>query len=178
MKLHIAILFLSVFAFAACKLSTSPTSSSYVPTTANTMIFTVSGNTDTLHATADDTTIYGIKGTGVVGLGASGTTKSGFGCGIILGNVTSTGTYNVGAVTTSSPLTDVVIYYSYVDTTGNPVKYSTPSTPGFSSVGTVTIDTLNASSVVGTFNGTLTLQSGNGPQTVVISNGGFRATIL
>ncbi len=178
MKLHIAILLLVAFVFASCKLNTSPTSSNYVPTTPNTMIFTIGTTNDTLAATAGDTTIYGIKGTGVVGVGASGTSKSGFGCGIILGNITSTGTYNVGAVTTSSPLTDVLIYYSYVDTTGNPVKYATPTTPGLSSVGTVTIDTLTASSVVGTFNGTLTLKSGNGPQTVTISNGGFRATIL
>ena len=181
MKLHIAILLLLAFVFASCKLNTSPTSSSYIPTTANTMIFTVSGNTDTLHATADDTTIYGIKGTGVVGLGASGTSKSGFAAGIVLGNITSTGTYNVGAVTTSNPLTDVLIVYSYVDTTGNPVKYSTPETPSplpSNAVGVVTIDTLTATSVVGTFNGTLNLQSGNGPQSVTISNGGFRATIL
>jgi hypothetical protein len=180
MKINIAILFLLTFAFASCKMSTSPTPSSYIPANANTMIFTVSGATDTLYATADDTTIYGIKGTGIVGVGASGTNKSGFGCGIILANITSTGTYNVGAVTGVS-LADVLIYYSYADANGNPVKYSTPETPSpisSNAVGTVTIDTLTATSVVGTFNGILTLQSGNGPTTDTISNGGFRATIL
>jgi hypothetical protein len=178
MKINIAILLLTACFFASCKSSTSPTSTSNIPSTPNTMVVTVSGKTDTLIARAADTTIYGIKGTGVAGAGASGTTKSGFAAGFVLGNITSTGTYNVGTVASlSNPLAYVVIFYSYTDATGNLVKYSTPTTPGTSSVGTVTITTLTATNIQGTFNGTLTLQSGSGPQTDTIINGGVNATI-
>ncbi len=178
MKKQIAI-FLLAGILGSCKTSTSPTSTSAIPTTPNTMIFTVTGTTDTsLTAYGADTTIYGIKGVGVAGAGVSTASKTAFGAGFILGNITSTGTYNVGTVASlSNPLSYIVMFYSYVDTSGNNVKYSTPTTPGTNSVGTVVITTLTATSIQGTFNGTLTLQSGNGPQTVTIANGGVNATI-
>ena len=175
--------------FSSCNNTTTPANtSSSLPSQPNTMIFTVSGSTtatDTLTDYGADTTLYGIKGTGVIGAGASTSRLSGFGLGIVLGNVTSTGTYNIGAPTPSNPLTDVYVYYTALDTSGNKLSYQSPQVPNLlpsQAVGSITIDTLgttSGSTVAGTFNGTLTLQNGNSTQkTVTITNGAFRATIL
>ena len=179
MKINIAILFLGAFIFASCKSSTSP-SSGTVPPANNTMYITANGSTDTLHASAADTTYDGIKAILVGGVGQAGTSVAGVGAGFFLVNITSTGSYPVGTISVSNPTSYIVMVYSYTDTSGKLVKYSSSTSPtiGAASAGTVTITAISSTSIQATFNGTLTLQSGNGPSTITITNGGVNATFL
>src|ERR1700722_19714617 len=99
MKINIVILLLTAFVFASCKSSTAPTPSSYVPTTANTMYLTVNGVTDTLTATADDTTVSGAKGIAIVAANVT----TGVNYNIAIATFASTGNYDVGSVSLIPP---------------------------------------------------------------------------
>jgi hypothetical protein len=172
MKINIALLLLTVTVFASCKMSTSATPSSYVPTTTNTMIFTVGGVTDTLQATADDTTVNGVKGIGIVGVNA----KTGVGFNIAIATISSTGNYDVGSVSLS-PAGYVILTYTK-DSSGTILTYTSPTQPTLTStsVGSLDITAISSASVQATFNGTLTLQ--NGTSTVSITNGGVNANFI
>jgi hypothetical protein len=178
MKINIAILILTAFVFASCKTSTSPstttTGGSGVPSTANTMIITVGGTTDTIYVTGIDSTVSGVK-TIIVG----GVNAAGIGVTIDLVNITAAGTYNIGPVTGSITSPGwVVMTYSISSKSGNATTYTSPQQPGVgtSSVGSISITTLSSSSLEATFYGTLTLQ--NGSTTVTITSGGVNATFI
>jgi hypothetical protein len=171
MKLHLAILILLAFVFASCKTSTAPAPASYVPTANNTMYVTVNGVTDTLTASAYDTTYSGVKGIDIAGANTAGMAVN-----ILITTLSSTGSYGIGSVNIS-PAGYVILSYSQ-QSSGSLVTYTSPTQPTLttSSVGTLDITAFSATSIQATFNGTLTLQ--NGTSTVTITNGGVNATIL
>jgi hypothetical protein len=170
MNIRIGILLLTATVLGSCKMSTSP-SSGNVPTTANTMYITVGGVTDTLKASAVDTTVNGVKGISIGGVGLAGVAVN-----IGIATISSTGTYKIGQVNIS-PAGYVILSYSK-DTTGGLETYTSPTNPSLtsSSVGTLTITAISSSSVQATFNGTLTLQ--NGTATISITNGGVNANFV
>jgi hypothetical protein len=181
MKINIAILFLAAFFFSSCKSNSTSTSSNNnnnnggggVPTTANTMVYTAGGVTYT-------DTAYAIKNTSsnittIAVAGGSGSPNQGLGFGLV--NETTTGTYTVGPITLNGTSPSYsTMEYSFKNTTGDSGSYSSP-TAATSSVGNITVTSISATNIQATFNGTLTLLKGNGPQTIVITNGGVNATI-
>ncbi len=172
MKITVAILLLSAFVFASCNSSTStstttPTGGSGVPSSSNTMIVTFNGTTDTLVATAVDTTISGVKNIIVAGAGTAG-----IAVGFTLTNITATGSYSVGPIS----LNGISPYFATmdcVDKSGNTYLSPTPGA-GVASVGTITITSITDTTIQATFNASpLTLR--NGTTTVSLTNGGVYA---
>ncbi|HEY3875748.1 MAG TPA: hypothetical protein VGM92_09745 [Candidatus Kapabacteria bacterium] len=175
MKKYFAILITLISAgiFASCNNSTAPANTSTIPTTPNTMVITVGGVTDTLVATAYDTSYSGVKGIVVTGVGLSGVNVS-----ILLANITTTNSYNVGSLSISgtSPVYVVMSYTAFVN--GTTTTYTSPTNPtaAFTPVGTLTVAALTSTNIQAAFNATLTQQ--NGTATVSITNGGVNATFL
>ncbi len=182
MKIKIAILLLAAGVFASCKSSTSSTSSNDSTNNnggggapANTMYVTTGGKTDTLTASGHSSSAGGISSVSVVGASLAST-----GAGFTLENISSKGTYDVGTVSyTGGTISGVfAMVYSYKDAQGNSVTYSSPAN-GTTSVGSLTITSISSTAIQATFsNCTLTLQSGNGPQTVLLTSGSVNATIM
>jgi hypothetical protein len=172
MKITIAILFLAAFAFGSCTTTSSPGPTSNVPTAANTMYITVNGATDTLVASAYDTTSSGVKGIDIGGVNAAGMAVN-----ITIATISSTGSYDIGKVNLS-PAGYVILSYAYRNSSGTVVTYTSPTQPTLtsSSVGNLTITSISSSNVQATFSGTLTLQ--NGTSTVTITNGGVNANFV
>jgi hypothetical protein len=137
------------------------------------MVFTVSGTTYTMPVTAHRQTTSGQTVISIVGVDTAGTAG-----GLALTNITATGSYDVGTVKLSgTTIQTVVMTYTTKDGSGNSVTYQSPNTPG-SSVGNLTIQQLDATTIKATFNGTLTI-NGSGVETpVVVSGGSLNATIL
>jgi hypothetical protein len=179
MKTNIAILFLAAFVFASCNSTSTSTSNNNnngggggAP--ANTMYITVGGKTDTLVVIATKTT-----SSNQTVISVSGGNTAGVGSGFSLTNISSAGTYSVGVIGYSGGTISGVpdMLYSYKDNSGSSVSYVTSST-GTTSDGTLIVTAISATSVQATFsNCTLTLQSGSGPQTAIITSGSVNATI-
>ncbi len=172
MNIRIAILFLMTLVFASCKMSTSPTPASDVPTAANTMYLSINGVTDTLTAYATDTTYDGASGIAIVGANAT----TGINYDIAIATFASTGNYAVGSVSVIPP--GYVIMSCTRDSSGTAITYTSPTQPSLTtkSVGTLTVTAISKTSVQATFNGTLTLQ--NGAATISIANGGVNANFV
>ena len=181
MKLHIAILFLAASVLASCSHTTTPHSPNDstnnnngggVPATINTMVVTVTGETHTMMTTATNTTASGTTTIGVTGYEARTET----GTGITITNISDTGTYDVGTtIVTGSTVSGIVLTYAYRDGASNSYLYSSP-TSGTTSAGTLTVTAISPTTLQGTFNGTLTRETGNGPATIVLTNGGMNVT--
>jgi hypothetical protein len=182
MKLHIAILLLAAGVFASCKSNSTSSNSNNnnnngggtVPTTPNTIVFTANGTTYTDTCIAVKTTASGVTSISVGG--GSGTANQGIG--FSLSNESSTGVgYEVGPITLNgNSASFATMEYSF-NTSGDSGAYSSPVSGG-SSVGTITIASISATSIQATFNGTLTLLKGNGPSTISITNGGVNANFV
>ena len=179
MKYFLCILLLAALMLTSCSKSGSPTSSNNnsggVPTTANTMDVTIDGTVRLgLAAQGSKSSSSGLTVTAVVGFeAATGKTVI-----ITLTNITSIGTYDVGVTNFGScSFSSVAMTYSTKDASGKSLNYSSPAA-GTSSVGQLVITEFTATSIKATFNATLSLQSGTGPATVSITNGGLNAAIM
>lgn len=152
--------------FASCKsTSTSSNNNNSGGTPANTMYITTGGKIDTLGASGTTTTNSGKTTTTITGANTFGTS-----CAITLGNISSTGTYNVVSGGLSIPPNEAGIVFMIPGGNGVPDEYT-------SSAGTLTISSISSTAIQATFNATFFLQAGSGANRDTITNGAVNATI-
>jgi hypothetical protein len=169
--LSLFILLYTAFALNGCK-SDAVSTNATTPLPVRTMKATVSGKSSTYFDGATRQVYNGQSALVISGIDST----LGRNITLTLVNVTAKGTYNVGTANLPSLTTYIVIGYVYADATLQPQSYTSPIAPGLTASGSVTITQFDTLGIQGTFNTTVTKQSGNtGPATETITDGAFNA---
>lgn len=133
------------------------------------MVLTAGGTTYSLPAAASTSTKNGLTSLAITAYGTGA--NAGIGVTFAFTDIPDTGTYSMGtySIVNGKPIGLSMDFYNN-NTNAN--YYSQTS-----GTGTFHVTTLTATSIQGTFSGTLQLQSGPGAQTITITNGSVTAKI-